>query len=186
MMVVPALQVRASLTSPCHCVPVSLYDYVTMSRLSRVTMSGTYGTCYAATECEALGGSSLGQCAGGFGVCCSLTGSCGGRTSVNNTYFTAGDSPSSPCQFTVCKTSDEVCQIRLNFDTFDIGQPSNTQAGDGLAGQRTQCVDAQFSVTGDGSSPPVICGTNTGHHMIVGQSQLVLSLDLVTCHGSSL
>ena len=115
-----------------------------MTWASLRTVSGTYGTCYAATECEALGGASMGQCAGGFGVCCSFTGGCGGTTSVNNTYFISSSSDSSPCQFSVCKVSDDICHIRLNFDTFDISQPSTAQAGDGLPGQRTQCLTAQF------------------------------------------
>ena len=86
----------------------------------------------------------MGQCAGGFGVCCSFTGGCGGTTSVNNTYFVSSSSDSSPCQFSVCKVSDDICHIRLNFDTFDISQPSTALAGDGLPGQRTQCLTAQF------------------------------------------
>ena len=109
---------------------------------------GSYGTCYAATECEALGGSSMGQCASGFGVCCTFSGGCGGTTSINNTYFSGSNSDSSPCQFSVCRVSSDVCQIRLNFDTFEISQPSTavlpTSNTATLPGQRTQCLEAQF------------------------------------------
>ena len=150
------------------------------------SMTGSYGTCYSATECEALGGSSLGLCASGFGVCCTFSGGCGGTTAINNTYFTGSDSGTSPCQFSVCKVSSDVCQIRLNFDTFEISQPSTavlpTANTASLAGQRTQCLEAQFrlvfvvekrlrdfcSVTAPGPAPPLICGSNKGHHMIVG------------------
>ena len=112
-------------------------------------MSGSYGTCYAATECQALGGSSMGQCASGFGVCCTFSGGCGGTTSINNTYFSGSSSDTaSPCIFSVCKVSSDVCQIRLNFDNFEISQPVNTVLPTSntasLAGQRTQCLDAQF------------------------------------------
>ena len=71
-----------------------------------------YGTCYTATECTALGGSSSGTCASGFGVCCTLTGYCGGATSANNTYFASSGADTSPCQFKVCKSSDDICQVR--------------------------------------------------------------------------
>ena len=32
--------------------------------------SSTYGTCYTSSECTSKGGSSDGNCAAGFGVCC--------------------------------------------------------------------------------------------------------------------
>lgn len=131
------------------------------------TTGSQYGVCYTATECEALGGTAAGTCASGFGVCCAFSGTCGGSTSVNNTYFVSDGSESSPCQFRVCPTSTEVCQLRLGFDTFDIVQPSTSQSGDAVPGQRTQCVSAQFSASSDGPAAPVICGTNTGQHMIL-------------------
>ena len=34
--------------------------------------STTYGTCYTSSECTSKGGSSDGNCAAGFGVCCEL------------------------------------------------------------------------------------------------------------------
>ena len=34
--------------------------------------SSTYGTCYTSSECTSKGGSSDGNCAAGFGVCCKL------------------------------------------------------------------------------------------------------------------
>ena len=86
------------------------------------TTDNTYGVCYSPTECLSLGGSSRGSCASGFGVCCSFTGSCGGSTSLNNTYFTSSDGSSSPCSFSVCRSSSDICQIRLGFDTFDTAE----------------------------------------------------------------
>ena len=131
------------------------------------TTDNSYGVCYSATECAALGGSSSGVCASGFGVCCSLTGYCGGSSSVNNTYFRSSDGTSSPCSFTVCKAGSDVCQIRLGFDNFDISQPSTTALTDTNPNTRSQCQAAQFSADSDGPTPPVICGTNTGYHMII-------------------
>lgn len=131
------------------------------------TTGDTYGVCYTATECISLGGVSAGTCASGFGVCCAFSGTCGDTTSVNNTYFKSDGSEQSPCRFKVCKSDGDICQIRLGFDTFDILQPSTNLPGDALQNQRTQCIDAQFSASSDGRGSPVICGTNTGQHMIL-------------------
>ena len=32
--------------------------------------SSSNGTCYSSEECSIRGGSSVGSCAGGYGVCC--------------------------------------------------------------------------------------------------------------------
>ena len=129
--------------------------------------AGTYGTCYSATECQGYGGTSSGTCASGFGVCCTFHGYCGGSTSYNNTYFKSTSEDSSPCTFSVCKAKPDICQIRLGFDNFDIAQPSTNYPGDDNPNGRTQCQQAQFSATSDGPPPPIICGTNTGYHMII-------------------
>ena len=131
------------------------------------TSKNIYGVCYTASECLSLGGFSSGSCASGFGVCCAFEGSCGGSTSVNNTYFRSTDSDSSPCRFSVCKAGSDICQLKLGFDLFDIAQPSSITPGDDNPHGRTQCQDAQFMATADGPSPPVICGSNTGYHMII-------------------
>jgi len=129
--------------------------------------SNTYGVCYAATECTSLGGRSSGSCASGFGVCCTFSGGCGGSTSLNNTYFKSSDGDSSPCTFSVCKASIDICHLRLGFDTFDIAQPSTSEPGDDVPNGRTQCQKAQFSANSEGPTPPTICGTNTGYHMLI-------------------
>ena len=83
-------------------------------------------------------------------MCCTFSGDCGGTTSINNTYFSGSLSQAvSPCLFSVCRVSSDVCQIRLSFDTFDISGPSSsanmpTANTASLAGQRTQCLEAQF------------------------------------------
>jgi len=100
-------------------------------------------------------------------VCCTFQGSCGGSTAVNNTYFASGDSDSSPCTFSVCKASSDICQIRLNFDTFNIAQPSTNKPEDNHPNGRTQCQAAQFSANSAGLAAPVICGTNSGYHMLL-------------------
>lgn len=144
--------------------------------------SSLNGTCYTASECTNKGGTSAGSCANGFGVCCTFVLGCGGKISENCTYFQSPTSPSTgACSATICKCSSDICQLRLDFSTFVITGPNTytlsslytgnggavvTEAGMTLS-PGTQCMTDTFSVTGYGSSPPVICGTNTGYHMYV-------------------
>jgi len=46
---------------------------------------------------------------------------------------------------------------------FSLNGAANTIAGVAVS-LATQCLTDTFSVTGYTSSPPVICGTNTGYH----------------------
>ena len=63
------------------------------------------GTCYTASECSALGGSSSGSCAQGFGVCCVFSLSCGSRTNANTSYATVNSFSTStdrdPCTYII-------------------------------------------------------------------------------------
>ncbi|CAG9830897.1 unnamed protein product [Diabrotica balteata] len=55
---------------------------------------GSYlGLCYTAAECSNLGGTAVGNCASGYGVCCIFKGTCGGSASQNCSYF---ESPNYP------------------------------------------------------------------------------------------
>ena len=93
-----------------------------------------------------------------FGVCCAFSGGCGSVATYNNTYFSSGTAPASPCQMRVCRAGTEVsaatrhvsprvttcllqvCQLRLNFDTFVIGQPSTSEPGDTDPNSRGSCI----------------------------------------------
>jgi hypothetical protein len=142
------------------------------------------GTCYTSAECEDKGGTKDGSCASGYGVCCTFDLNCGSRSTENNTYFsTSGSESSGSCSLSICP-GDNICQLRLDFNSFVISGPytSTTTTSevtkvlygvpnkDGLEAMLTnsQCTTDSFSVTSpSGSSPPVICGTNTGEHMYV-------------------
>merc|ERR1712061_351874 len=88
--------------------------------------STTYGTCSTSSECTSKGGSSDGNCAAGFGVCCVITTStCSTTISTNTTYIRNPNYPSSytpsstgSCAYTISKISDDICQLRLDFQTF--------------------------------------------------------------------
>jgi len=126
--------------------------------------STTYGTCYTSSECSAKGGSADGNCAAGFGVCCVIyTTTCGTAISTNTTYIRNPGYPSSytassasTCTYTFNKVSADICQLRLDFQTFS-GFATSTTAG--------SCYDTLAMAGQTGVDPPSICGTNTGFHM---------------------
>lgn len=146
------------------------------------------GTCYTSAECSDKGGTSSGSCADGFGVCCVfLVQSCGSSSSENLTYWKKPTTFSDGmCDLTVCPTNDDICAIRLDFTSFTITGPSThtvhqfqrklgipfgnmedvdgSEFGDNSA---TNCLLDTFFVTGasPSSTPPTICGVNTGFHM---------------------
>merc|ERR1719264_1597065 len=138
------------------------------------------GTCYTAEECSTKGGTSDGSCASGFGVCCVFALSCGGSASENQTYLVQSSvtSLTSPCKYTICPASTDICRIRFDFTTMVLagavaGTVTAAAAAVGAAGTLNgpligDCVDDQFSISGGlGRGSPTICGTNTGYHMIV-------------------
>jgi len=154
------------------------------------------GTCYTSQECTSKDGTSAGSCADGFGVCCTfIINTCGSTSSENLTVWTqpttidtTNDAVS--CGLTICPMSDDICSLRLDFTTFTITGPNTyTQttvrrllgapfpnqadaiAADNLQGSNfnSNClVDIFYSTSASPSStPPAICGTNTGQHMYV-------------------
>ncbi|XP_059081873.1 uncharacterized protein LOC131879537 [Tigriopus californicus] len=125
------------------------------------------GTCYTANECIQRGGSSSGNCAAGFGVCCVFYLSSGGTTAQNCTYlrndnFPSGLSTTNGQSFTINKCSCDVCYLRLDFLTFSIQGMALTDEIMGSA-----CVDS-LKVTSSSNEPiPEICGQNSGQHIYV-------------------
>ena len=104
------------------------------------------GTCYSAEECTARGGVQSGTCAGGYGVCCTCKYSnnalkcfklmllrfifyllvqkmCGESSSENCTYFQSSGTEVGQCRLKICPCNDNICQLRLDFQTFVINQP---------------------------------------------------------------
>merc|ERR1712018_857466 len=137
------------------------------------------GTCYTAEECSTKGGTSDGSCASGLGVCCMFALSCGGSASENQTYLIQSSvtSLTSPCTYTICPCSTNICRIRYDFESFVL---ANQVAGTTVHGAVSittrieaigDCTTDSFSIsggaTGGTGGSPVICGTNTGYHMIV-------------------
>jgi len=148
------------------------------------------GTCYTSAECSDKSGTSSGSCADGFGVCCTfVVSTCGSTTAENLTYWTNPSTVSTGnCELTVCPVSDDICSLRLDLTTFVITGPSSytvvavrrrfgqvmgdeedvayDRSGSSLA---TNCQTDSFSAqaASPSSSPPEVCGSNSGSHMYV-------------------
>merc|ERR1712156_721484 len=143
--------------------------------------SSRNGTCYTAEECTSKGGTNDGSCASGFGVCCTFALSCGKSSSENQTYLVQSTvtSLTSPCTYSICKCSTNICRIRFDFTTFVLAgatagttvSAANTAAGSQIGNAIGDCLTDSFSITSQGTfGTPVICGSNGGYHMIVDAS----------------
>jgi len=146
---------------------LSLFSIVQFPNLECSTGDTTtpYGTCLASSECTSKGGSSTGNCAAGFGVCCvAQTSTCGTSISANTSYIRNPGYPSTytpsnagTCVYTIQKANDDVCQLRLDFITMSGF----------VTGTNGACTDTFAAAGQTGKNPPNICGTNTGYHMYV-------------------
>merc|ERR1711936_1193815 len=135
------------------------------------------GTCYTTEECEERGGTASGGCAVGFGTCCLFTvDECGGTAQENCTYIRNegwpnslnGEPDNTMCAFTINKCKEEVCSLRLDFNTFNI------QAGTGggaTAEDSTAFCQDTFEVALPNNvaanAIPIICGQNNDQHIFV-------------------
>jgi hypothetical protein len=145
----------------------SLFSIVQFPNLKCTSSSSTttYGTCLTSSECSSKSGSSDGNCAAGFGVCCIIsTSTCSSTISTNTSYIRNPGYPSSytpsstgSCVYTVSKTSADICQLRLDFQTMS-GFVTVTPGS---------CTDSFTALGSAGKSVPSICGTNTDYHMYV-------------------
>jgi len=136
------------------------------------------GTCYTSEECSSKSGKNDGSCASGFGVCCVFSLACGGTASENQTYLTqtSATAVASPCTYTICPCSSNICRIRYDFTTFVLANAVQgttsvgaiPAAGSLTSGALGDCTTDTFSINGAiGVASPIICGTNSGYHMII-------------------
>ena len=89
-----------------------------------LTQKNNNGTCYTAQDCLAKGGSPQGSCASGFGVCCYFEYMCSAHTMENGTYFVNPATPQSMCHLMITRINNDICQIRLELDVFEIAGPN--------------------------------------------------------------
>merc|ERR1719348_2167825 len=120
------------------------------------TSSATSGTCITTSECSSKSGTAAGTCAAGFGVCCVVAVStCGSTLSSNTSYIRNPGYPSSytsasagTCSYTIKKFSDDICQLRLDFQEFSGF----------VVGGSGACTDTFAAAGQTGKNPPSICG----------------------------
>ncbi|KAI9558721.1 hypothetical protein GHT06_015510 [Daphnia sinensis] len=127
------------------------------------TLNGDSGICATKSVCSLFGGRPSGSCIFGKICCMNTVNTCGGSVTLNNTYWQS--SPKAIDSPTICalnvrldtkfveQSAKSICQLRLDFISFSIDQPT---AG--------TCVD-KFQVDGASTTPPIICGDNSGQHM---------------------
>jgi len=128
------------------------------------------GTCYTTDECEERNGFVSGTCAEGYGVCCIIKLSCGATGSDNITYLVLSptQSPGDSCFYKICPSSKAICRLRFDFIKFEIAGPYSVDMTSTNEGSVGDCNDDAFTVTSGGNTgSPMICGTNTGHHLYV-------------------
>merc|ERR1712223_1382289 len=149
---------------------------------SSVTGGATAGTCYSSTECSDKKGMPSGNCVSGFGVCCVFlnTGAASATITENRTRLRNKEYPSiatattvQSIVYTVKKMKDDICQIRLDFDSFIIAGPSVSTEAIAAGGQlcRDSLLLATTDVPNTATSPQgptgVLCGALTGQHLYV-------------------
>merc|ERR550532_2745795 len=121
------------------------------------------GTCFSSTECTNKAGKADGNCASGFGVCCVFTiTTCGATVSNNCSYIQNPNYPSSEssgdCSFNISPLNADICQLRLDFDNFDITETAPITGA---------CTDTFDVTSGSSRDYFALCGTLTGQHMYV-------------------
>jgi len=145
--------------------PLSIPGMLSVFRFQNTACSGESGesgTCLTQLDCSNRKGSDVGNCANGFATCCSFKFTCGSATSQNETVFVnpsfpRGDNGTNTCQVTIGKL-DNVCQLRLDFEDFQLSQPD----------ENGFCTTDSFMVrTTVGERLPILCGRNSGQHLYV-------------------
>ncbi|XP_059097889.1 uncharacterized protein LOC131892134 [Tigriopus californicus] len=156
---------------------LNLFSIVRFPNTFCVGTNSRNGTCYTTDECTQRGGTTAGSCALGYGVCCTFVLGCGSTSSQNCTYFESTGTEAGSCRMKICPCNGNICQLRLDFETFVLNQPDASMAttiknaANTAITASTQCLVDQFSVTNPGgSAPSTICGTNSAEHMYVDSS----------------
>jgi len=179
--VMPLILILAILNSQVHAEDrdqklLSLFSVVTFpnDQCTAKSTTTTKGTCLTSTECNTKSGTIDGNCASGFGVCCTFTKStCGSVVKENCTYI---QNPSYPtkystagnCEYSITPLSTDICQIRLDFTAFDLPVTSTTGV----------CVDHVEMTGPSGRNPNNLCAKLTGQHVYIEQARLITTTKL--------
>ncbi|EDW79805.2 uncharacterized protein Dwil_GK17983 [Drosophila willistoni] len=143
---------------------------------SCITNSGETGTCLTRFKCMRQGGTVNGYC-GSYGVCCETNLQCGAvsrqkRTLIRNPAVLNVDT----CTYTIEPYSSNVQQLRIDFEQFELSQPTVSTADSSML----ECLD-YFDAGGF-----KFCGLNTGQHFYLpfnvaaGMDQITLIFSVGT------
>lgn len=156
----------------------SLFNVVKFknSECQAVSSTQLQGVCYTETECKNKGGTSDGNCAAGFGVCCVFrVNTCPGTVTQNGTFLENPKYPTAmatagACVYTVNRLQADICQIRLDFTKALLYQPVSTTGvcsyTAGAAGDTLAIVPGATNLATN-QKPPTLCGKLTGHHLYI-------------------
>lgn len=155
----------------------------------------TQGTCYTSTECTSKGGVSAGRCAAGFGVCCAFLNIAAAnsvimqnRTRLRNPEFPMiSATAAQTIAYTINKFQTDICQIRLDFATFAIVGPANSDEIIGTADPQTTATHCTVDTLTIGTtdvpnvaSTGTFCGALTGEHLYVELSPTATDSAIIT------
>ncbi|CAG5005339.1 unnamed protein product [Parnassius apollo] len=133
----------------------------------------TGGVCMARNQCNTQGGKAIGFC-GVFATCCSLN-ACDIRTNTKTAVFINPplnkESSGLECSYNVEINNNNVCQMRIDFETFNLAPPTTVEPVENVT-QRPgyTCRNDIFQVTNlqtNSDSLPSLCGDNSGQHWYV-------------------
>jgi len=156
------------------------------------TTTAMAGTCFSSTECSAQGGSALGKCAAGFGICCtfSIDTTTGGTVTKNRTYIQNFGYPvgittaSASIVYKVNPVSTDICQLRFDFVALKLPIDATTGVCGGTNAGSFLVASPITPVSGP-SAPPAICGDNAGYHMYTDVGMSATSTTVTIGTGTS-
>ncbi|XP_017483593.1 PREDICTED: uncharacterized protein LOC108372422 [Rhagoletis zephyria] len=145
--------------------PGGIFSGLRLAGTTCTTDDGESGTCSTEADCrdrQGFPGGACGRSGSGLVCCNNIRLSCGATTSKNESFFVNPNYPSylnstATCQITVA-SNPGICQIRLDFEDFELAQPD----------EFGRCTQDSFMVrTTVGERLPMLCGENKGQHMYV-------------------
>jgi len=164
----------------------ALFNVVSFPNIPCRGTNNLNGTCLTSSECIGTGGENQGLCASGFGTCCfySLK-TCGGDIIRNQSYvqnpnfpssYNPGSSSDTSCSFNIYRTTSDVCQVRLDFETMEFGPPLyDATVNMECDGTNTDLLS--FTPAGNKANGLALCGYNPGQHVYIDMGTVNASPD---------
>ncbi|TRY61732.1 hypothetical protein TCAL_01774 [Tigriopus californicus] len=126
------------------------------------------GVCYTQSECQSFGGRAAGDCALGFGVCCVFEYDCNSLRPAprdvfyfQNANFPNDQSDPSMCLFGISILNANICQLRLDFEEFDLDSGSSLTSP--CDRDSLEILSTGMSDLGMGK----LCGNNQDQHLYI-------------------